>query len=173
MDVDRGAEYGWARPSKQVGGGRYGGGGVGGVGDGDCGVGDYGTGMHGRLRCMFVRYVLRLFGLPAAIYDYCTASAATAGRGVAVEWKDRCIHALEKLDGASMVLYHPLEHVALGGWMVGDAYPGLVDGGRWSAWSCWAWLVFIIAEWAGRNRELGGISEGCREGEREQAWRTA
>ena len=69
--------------------------------------------------------------------------------GVAVEWKDRRIHALEKIDGASMVLYHPLEHVVLGGWVMGDAYPGVVDGDRWSAWSCRAWLVFIIAEWEG------------------------
>ena len=56
---------------------------------------------------------LRLTGRPLRLSHRRYGDGGPAG--VAVEWKDRRIHALEKIAGTSMVLYHSLDHVALGG----------------------------------------------------------
>jgi hypothetical protein len=99
-----------------------------------------------------VRYVLRLYGMPVAI------EGARSGSWSGGSWKDARIHKLAKLMAYSMVVFHPLEHMAFAQWTMPKLIPTTkYDGNKMSAWSCRFWLVFIFADWASsilKNREL-------------------
>jgi hypothetical protein len=99
-----------------------------------------------------MRYVLRLYGMPAAI------EGVRSGSWSGGSWKDARIHKLAKLMAYSMVIYHPLEHIAWAKWTMPKLIPSSrVDGNRLSAWSCRFWIVFIFADLISsilKNREL-------------------
>eukprot|EP00591_Stephanopyxis_turris_P010045 CAMPEP_0195509208 /NCGR_PEP_ID=MMETSP0794_2-20130614/2215_1 /TAXON_ID=515487 /ORGANISM="Stephanopyxis turris, Strain CCMP 815" /LENGTH=291 /DNA_ID=CAMNT_0040636373 /DNA_START=42 /DNA_END=917 /DNA_ORIENTATION=+ len=99
-----------------------------------------------------MRYVLRLYGMPVAI------EGVRSGSWSGGKWKDSRIHKLSTLMAWSMVLYHPLEHLAWAQWTMPKLIPkSRVDGNRLSAWSCRFWAVYIVADFYGsilKNREL-------------------
>jgi len=96
------------------------------------------------------RYFLRLYGMPLALEG--VRSAGWAGG----EWKDGKIRKLASFMAWNMLIYHPLEHVALAKWTMPKLFPRL-DGNRFSALSCRFWMMFIAADAVSallKNREL-------------------
>lgn len=97
-----------------------------------------------------MRYFLRLYGMPLAL------EAIRTGSWSGGEWKDRKIRKLSSFMAWNMLIYHPLEHVALAQWTMPRLFPKL-DGNRFSAWSCRFWMMFIAADCVSallKNREL-------------------
>jgi len=97
-----------------------------------------------------MRYFLRLYGMPLAL------EAIRSGSWAGGEWKDGKIRKLTSFMAWSMLIYHPLEHVALAQWTMPKLFPTL-DGNRLSAWSCRFWMMFIGADFVSallKNREL-------------------
>lgn len=89
----------------------------------------------------FVRYALRLYGLPASL----EAAKSGSWGGEGYRYKDGRIGVLGKIMAWSMVVYYPLEHAAYIQWMA----PGISkskSAAKLSAYSCQAWLVYIVAE---------------------------
>ncbi len=99
-----------------------------------------------------MRYVLRLYGMPEAI------AGVRAGGWSGGNWKDKRIHTLGKVMAYSMVIYHPLEHIAWAQWTMPKLISKRrVDGNKFSAWSCRFWLCFIVADLISsvlKNKEL-------------------
>lgn len=86
----------------------------------------------------FVRYALRLFGLPVSI-----EAARSGSWGGGSRYNDKRIHLLGKILAWSMIIYYPLEHVAYVRWRAPKLFPR-VNAGKYSAYSCRAWFVFIM-----------------------------
>lgn len=99
-----------------------------------------------------MRYFLRLYGMPLAL------EASRSGSWAGGEWKDTRIKKLAYFMAWNMLIYHPLEHVALAQWTMPKLFPRL-DGNRFSAWSCRCWVMYIAGDFVSallKNRELRG-----------------
>jgi hypothetical protein len=125
-----------------------------------------------------MRYVLRLYGLPPALdaavfkpgswagappyeYSYNNNNNDDNDKNDNAHnnksWKDGRITKLSKIMAWSMVIYHPLEHIAYFNWIM----PKLlhkINGNKFSAWSCRCWLLYIVSDGISsflKNCELG------------------
>jgi len=97
-----------------------------------------------------MRFVLRLYGMPVAL------DAIRNGSWQGGEWKDGNIKKLTNIMAWNMLIYYPLEHIALAKWMMPKLFLKL-NGNRFSAWSCRFWMAFIVADYFSaylKNREL-------------------
>jgi hypothetical protein len=85
----------------------------------------------------FARYLLRFYGLPA-----CLEAIRSGSWGGASKWSQ----ALGKAMAWSMLVYHPLEHVAYLKWTSPHLLPPTVNANRLSAMSCRFWLLYLVCE---------------------------
>lgn len=84
------------------------------------------------------RYAPRLFGIPTCI------EGIRNGSWVGSEYKDERLRHTGKFMAWCMLFYYPLEHIAYARWVA----PELIDADaeQFSAWSCRAWALYVIAD---------------------------
>mmetsp|Transcript_14725 Transcript_14725/g.17929 ORF Transcript_14725/g.17929 Transcript_14725/m.17929 type:complete len:320 (-) Transcript_14725:1127-2086(-) len=105
-----------------------------------------------------MRFVLRLYGFPLALDAVLKPGSWAGVPPNGSEWKDRRIIKLSNIMAWSMLIYHPLEHIAYANWTMPKLLPK-VNGNKLCAWSCRFWLVFIVSDWVSshlKNSELEG-----------------
>jgi hypothetical protein len=98
------------------------------------------------------RYVLRLWGTLEAALDL--VESLRELRSGAAKWDTDM--AVRQAQAISMIIYHPLEHIA---W-VNELAPGLLSdalAGRLERWSCGAWFVWCVLVLAQLRQKLVGL----------------
>ena len=91
------------------------------------------------IEIQMARYVLRFFGSLEALEGFRSGSWAGG------TWDNPRIAMIAKYFLAgSMLIFYPLDHIAYFGWMVPDLVK--VDAERYYSYSCWCWLVYLVAD---------------------------